>query len=162
MVRKLLLAAAGFLVLPAAVALAAATPEQKCEASKHKVTGGYQQCLHKAVAKSLKTGDALDVTKCESKFSGQWNKAESTGACIDLVPDPANIVPTLNEQVGDTTAMIAGATIPYCGDGAVNRIGELCDGAALDGEDCTTLGFSSGTLACHPSLCLFDAAGCVP
>jgi cysteine-rich repeat protein len=52
-----------------------------------------------------------------------------------------------------------------CGDGIVNGA-ELCDGANLDGQDCTTLGFQSGTLDCNAAgaanECTFDTTACVP
>ncbi|MFH2010352.1 MAG: hypothetical protein ABI333_27385, partial [bacterium] len=49
----------------------------------------------------------------------------------------------------DTTGCTGG---PSCGDGSVDTP-EVCDGANLDGQDCTTLGlgFTGGTLACNAS-----------
>jgi hypothetical protein len=48
---------------------------------------------------------------------------------------------------------------PVCGDGVIGA-GEACDGMLLGGEDCLSLGFASGTLACDAS-CAFDTSGCV-
>ena len=48
--------------------------------------------------------------------------------------------------------------IEFCNDGLVNTVGEQCDGADLGGNDCTTLGFGGGTLACDG--CSFDTTGC--
>ncbi|HEV8323216.1 MAG TPA: VCBS repeat-containing protein [Myxococcota bacterium] len=47
-----------------------------------------------------------------------------------------------------------------CGDGAIDP-GEDCDGAALNGNDCTSIGmdFTGGTLACAGD-CTFDTSGC--
>jgi cysteine-rich repeat protein len=45
-----------------------------------------------------------------------------------------------------------------CGDGHVDQ-GEDCDGANLAGNDCSTVGFQTGTLACAAS-CAFDTSGC--
>ncbi|MCA9705181.1 MAG: hypothetical protein KDK70_04935 [Myxococcales bacterium] len=45
-----------------------------------------------------------------------------------------------------------------CGDGDLDP-GEQCDGAQLDGQDCTTLGFDGGELACDED-CSFDASSC--
>ena len=42
-----------------------------------------------------------------------------------------------------------GPTEPYCGDGVINRIEELCDGDDLDGKTCHDLGFVSGDLLCN-------------
>jgi hypothetical protein len=44
-----------------------------------------------------------------------------------------------------------------CGDGLVSQ-GEQCDGTALAGQTCASLGFSSGDLACVQ--CHLDASGC--
>jgi len=48
---------------------------------------------------------------------------------------------------------------PRCGDGVINLPGEACDGAALGGESCESLGLGPGTLACSPT-CTFDTTGC--
>jgi hypothetical protein len=47
---------------------------------------------------------------------------------------------------------------PVCGDGQVNG-SEQCDGPNLGGQDCASLGYAGGTLACSP-LCQFDTSGC--
>jgi YVTN family beta-propeller protein len=47
---------------------------------------------------------------------------------------------------------------PGCGNGTIES-GEECDGATLDRQSCTSLGFSSGTLTCRP-LCEEDEANC--
>jgi hypothetical protein len=38
---------------------------------------------------------------------------------------------------------------------------EVCDGTDLDGEDCTTLGHTSGELACADDCTAFDETGCL-
>lgn len=45
-----------------------------------------------------------------------------------------------------------------CGNGEVDP-GEECDGANLGNADCTTLGMTSGTLACTAA-CTYDRSGC--
>ncbi len=48
-----------------------------------------------------------------------------------------------------------------CGDGVVDPgEGEECDGADLAGQDCASLGFAGGTLACSAG-CRFDTGYCV-
>jgi len=47
----------------------------------------------------------------------------------------------------------------YCGDGAID-FGEECDGNALGGETCLSLGYVSGILSCGND-CQFDESGCV-
>ena len=56
-------------------------------------------------------------------------------------------------------AALDGGELPECGDGSLNAVGEQCDGADLGGEDCATLGFSGGPLACDVS-CGFETSGC--
>ncbi len=47
-----------------------------------------------------------------------------------------------------------------CGNGIVDGANEICDGAALAGATCGSLGFAGGTLACAPSCAGFDSTGC--
>lgn len=47
-----------------------------------------------------------------------------------------------------------------CGDGVVSP-GEQCDGADLQGLDCTSLGLGTGTLGCDPMMCTFDTSMCM-
>jgi hypothetical protein len=47
-----------------------------------------------------------------------------------------------------------------CGDGMISP-GEQCDGADLQGFDCTSLGLSGGTLSCDPVTCTFDTSMCM-
>ncbi len=62
---------------------------------------------------------------------------------------------------GDCMNIDAGACASFCGDGILDAVnGEECDGAALDGETCETLGFHGGQLACA-SNCYFDRAACL-
>jgi hypothetical protein len=49
--------------------------------------------------------------------------------------------------------------VPGCGDGFVES-GESCDLTALNGQSCSTLGFSGGMLSCSAS-CVFDTSACV-
>jgi cysteine-rich repeat protein len=46
----------------------------------------------------------------------------------------------------------------FCGDALVGA-GEDCDGDDLAGNDCSTVGFQTGTLLCTPA-CAFDTSGC--
>ncbi|HEY4186195.1 MAG TPA: choice-of-anchor Q domain-containing protein [Polyangia bacterium] len=61
---------------------------------------------------------------------------------------------------GATTSGSGGARqTNTCGNGQIES-GESCDGSSLNGSSCTSLGFTSGTLACGPS-CAFDTSACV-
>jgi hypothetical protein len=52
------------------------------------------------------------------------------------------------------------ATInPVCGNGVVES-GEECDGSNLNGQSCSGLGFSGGTLSCN-SNCTFNTSQCI-
>ncbi len=57
----------------------------------------------------------------------------------------------------DTTGCNAA---PGCGNGIVDP-GEQCDGADLQGFDCTSFGFAGGVLTCDPVTCTFDTSGCM-
>ena len=48
---------------------------------------------------------------------------------------------------------------PTCGDDTAVGA-EACDGTDLSGEDCASLGFSGGTLACEIDCTAFDTSGC--
>ncbi|MBU1238764.1 hypothetical protein KKF84_05545 [Myxococcota bacterium] len=49
----------------------------------------------------------------------------------------------------------------FCGDGVINmEFGEECDGDELDEQDCETLGFYEGSVACTDS-CAFDTSQCM-
>jgi hypothetical protein len=62
-----------------------------------------------------------------------------------LAPDPTN-------DAGSDRALVT-----LCGDGNVSQ-GEQCDGDALAGATCASLGFASGALACKQ--CHFDTSPC--
>lgn len=51
------------------------------------------------------------------------------------------------------------ASVPICGDGAVNGAFEFCDGADLAGQTCDSLGFGPGGLSCTAS-CAFETSAC--
>ncbi len=48
---------------------------------------------------------------------------------------------------------------PNCGNDQIDS-GELCDGTDLNGKDCTTFGYSSGSLDCKNDCTGFDTSGC--
>jgi len=52
-----------------------------------------------------------------------------------------------------------GACAAVCGND-VKETGEVCDGTDLDGQDCTTQGFTTGTLACQGDCAAFDTSNC--
>lgn len=57
----------------------------------------------------------------------------------------------------DAASCISGS----CGDDAIQAAcGESCDGSALGGESCQSLGWGSGDLACQSSCSALDESGC--
>lgn len=63
-----------------------------------------------------------------------------------------------------TTAIVLRAlqtlsSLPYCGDGLINRPGEACDGGVPSGVTCESLGLGPGTLTCSPQ-CTLSTVGC--
>jgi hypothetical protein len=87
-------------------------------------------------------------------------------SCPKLDPPVAD--QTVTDQFGQhtltklKTGMLCTPASPgatYCGDGNINGV-EDCDGSALGGATCVTLGYGSGTLACAPG-CRYDVSGCI-
>lgn len=58
----------------------------------------------------------------------------------------------------DTAIAKANQNCDHCGDGVINP-GEECDGTALGGNTCESLGYTGGPLLCTPS-CHFDTRAC--
>ena len=137
----------------------AAASAARCEADKHKVSGGYYQCLEKAQASSIKSGQPLDTSRCDEKFLAKWQAADDAGQ--GLCPDDSTssaVQNLIQQQGGLLDGILAGDDVPSCGDDTINVAGEQCDGADLGGETCASLGFVSGTLSC--AACSFDTSGC--
>lgn len=139
------------------------TAEGKCEADKNKEAGKYALCRQNAEAKAIRRGEPPDYSRCDTKLLAKWANAEQMAinrgaSCIDSVTDGAiqSFVTAHSDAVA--TALDGGA-LPDCGDGSINVAGEQCDGIDLGGEDCTTLGFGGGTLACDGS-CALDTSSC--
>jgi len=160
MKKKFTTAISAAVVLVASAALAAPSTAEKCEASKNKAAGAYYACRERAAATAITKGGGPDFSKCTSKFGEKWDGAETAGAgmCPDNVAMSAEVEAFISGQATQAAAIVAGAAMPACGDGAVNTAGEHCDGSALDGYTCASFGFH-GTLACTPG-CDFDLSGC--
>ena len=136
---------------------AAPSEAQRCLAAKLKAVGKYDLCIFKAQAKAALDGMAADTAKCDSKFTEKWTKPDTKfGADC---PDAG--APTVAEEVDEHVQAVLdllGEDTASCGDGQID-VGEDCDGAALNGQTCTSLGFSGGTLTCDNS-CDFDTSAC--
>lgn len=90
------------------------------------------------------SGTSVNPTTSDSGSSG--DPGTTTGT------DPAS-----SSSSGDPTTATDGGG---CGDGVVSP-GEQCDGADLQGLDCTALGLGTGTLGCDPMMCTFDTSMCM-
>lgn len=151
------------MVLGALPAAAGPTPAQICEASKNKIAGKYLKCRQFASAKTA-SGGAGDAGKCSDVFELKWETAETKGEmnCPDNVSSAADMEAYLSGVASRAAVAITStAGLPSCGDGVVNQVGEQCDGSDLGTTTCTSLGHSSGALACTGG-CRFDASGCGP
>ena len=138
----------------------AVDPDVKCNADKVRETAKYYACRLKAESKAIKKGEAPDYTKCDSKYSAKWQKAESkaAGAC-PTESDEAAIQARMTDDADDIVTLLGGGTPASCGDG-VKNLTEDCDDLDLGGLTCEAVGFESGTLTCSPG-CGLDVSGCV-
>src|SRR5688572_16314030 len=81
-------------------------------------------------------------------------------ACTQDVDDPANFDPSQNMDSGGS-ADSAGDEGSTAGGAGMVSPGEQCDGANLQGFDCTSLGLGTGSLGCDPVTCTFDTSMCM-
>jgi cysteine-rich repeat protein len=65
-----------------------------------------------------------------------------------------------NTAPGDGCSEICRVESTSCGNDAI-ELGEECDGVDLNGRDCTSFGFSGGTLKCDGN-CTYDLSECTP
>lgn len=145
-------------------AQAGPSPQEICVAQKLTSQTAYLRCLYKADRRFVRTGDAgtRDTRRasCMEQFTREYGRAEQAYGAACPAPGLAADAEAFLTACEDTAvaATLLGA-FPTCGDGAINVIGELCDGADVGTTSCTGLGFASGTLACKPD-CTFDTSGC--
>ncbi len=92
--------------------------------------------------------ESLDAFTGISDPGGTWQ--------LDINDDAGGDGGTLNEWC--VRIDVSGVDTNVCGDGQ-RTFAEDCEGLDLAGEDCVTLGFDFGTLACDGA-CTFDTTGC--
>jgi hypothetical protein len=63
------------------------------------------------------------------------------------------------QDLAQVSEIIYSCTLISCGNGIIEP-GEQCEGTNLNGESCTSLGYTSGSLSCNGS-CQIDTTGCV-
>lgn len=94
---------AGLLLAAALVGRAEAlSPAQKCQAAKLKSTGKYLFCRLKADAKSVKTGQPSDYSKCDETVGGKFQDAEFQNA--GMCPTQGDINGVVNQVTADVAA----------------------------------------------------------
>ena len=114
---------------------------------------------------------ALDTAEC-FMFEGPCCEADGTPGCDDAectaavcAADPSCCTagwdgPCATAAFDQPACMDVGGSCPACADGAAEGA-EVCDGADLDGQDCTTVGFDDGSLACAGDCTDFDTSACI-
>src|SRR5262249_38542425 len=105
-------------------------------------------------------------------------RREATGAIRDTitcsrnsiiyivqVPSPSSFAPhsvVIKDSEGRSVSVWVQINVEdgpdVCGNGVIDP-GEQCDTSDLNGESCTTLGFTGGVLTCNSS-CAFDTSEC--
>jgi hypothetical protein len=83
-------------------------------------------------------------------------KCEAAGCVWDVTTD---ICKESTKVTPGTSPKLPGTPNAVCGNGIVEN-NEKCDGANLNGKDCTSLGFAGGTLKCKADCSDFDKSGC--
>jgi hypothetical protein len=139
-------------------AAAAIGDAEKCLAAKIKIVGKYEACRYKAEALAVTKEMLPDNTKCETKYSDSWQKAElKYGLDCPTDGDELSIHSDATTHV-DTIVTTLKNIPPGCGNNIIEG-GEACDGANLGGETCVTQGFDDGALACDVN-CMIDQSDC--
>jgi hypothetical protein len=99
-------------VLWSGSASAGPTAAQKCEAAKLGAAEKYSACRLGAEKKAVVKGVAPDYTKCDSKYTGAWAKAETkyTTACPTLL-DPNSVKAAITDSTDDLRSHLDGGPL---------------------------------------------------
>jgi hypothetical protein len=124
----------------------------KCKKGKCKCKGGRVKCGKKC----CEPGEACNDGTCGPACAA--GETDCDGICVDLDTDVQNCGACDNPCLVNEIC-VDGECVNLCGDGVVDP-GEECDGNDLGGNDCVSLGFSGGVLACTNG-CTFDTSGCI-
>lgn len=151
--------------LAGAAADAAPTPANLCSSAIELASSKFAACRLKAESTFSKTGKAdkrtADLAKCSTKYLSDFSKAQTRyGVNCPIVETKETFEAFLTQCTDDAALAADGATLPGCGNDAIDAAGEQCDGSDLGGASCTSLGFTSGTLGCTAG-CSFDTGACV-
>ena len=145
------------LVLGLSTNVQALDADVKCSSAKVKEAAKYSACLLKAESKAIKKGEVADFSKCDSKFSEKWQKAESkAGGECPTENDEAAIQAQVQQCADDLVAALAQCLEELATVGGacwfLGAIGQSCNAVCgalgLDYDEATnTYAGSSGTLA---------------
>ncbi|MEM9453984.1 MAG: hypothetical protein AAGF11_07380 [Myxococcota bacterium] len=108
-----------------------------------------------------------DISGC-GDFGGACCASNDTPGCDDMgcttavcAADPSCCRAAWSQGCADLAFSECPAICDNCGDGTINSPVEVCDGADVGMDDCSTQGFDGGVLACQPDCAAFDTAGCI-
>ena len=134
------------LLAAAAIAGAAGTPEQQCQAAKNKAAGADASCRGKAQAALATSGDVTKYTtalgKCDTKFTSAWqqaiNKATAAGAtCLDAPLTVGDFQPVIKKHTDNVATALGGGGLATCPvvleTGQATSFGPGSDGDLLKG-----------------------------
>lgn len=154
-----LTASAALALMLATTGQAAATPEQKCQASKNVAAGRYALCRLKAEKKLTLTNDATKynaaLVVCMTSLTKSWEKAEDVAAkkgatCSDVAFPVGQFALAIDGLADHVSAALGGAAAPAVCDNS-------CSGKA-DGTTCDAALDHGTTLICVNGAC----QACVP
>jgi len=136
------------LLLRAAIAQAAPTPEQKCQAGKNDAGGKYAACLAKAERAHVLNGDdakyADAVGKCEARLVAAWGKLEAAAQAAGTE------CPSTNDQT----------PIENFVDACVESVAVAVASGGTLGPDPVTCGTDLGTCTGSLATCSGDLTAC--
>ncbi len=91
-------------------------PAPKCESAKLTEAGKYAFCRLKADSKAIKKGVPADYSKCFSKFSEKWDRAEAkagSGICPSEGDDSSMAI-RITGDAAEIATLLAGGSVPPC------------------------------------------------
>jgi hypothetical protein len=95
-----------------AVALAGATPAEKCEAAKLSAAEKYAACRLGAEKTAVLKAVAPDYSKCDAKYTTAWGKAETKyGVACLTTGDQGPVQATITDDTDDLRAHLDGGPL---------------------------------------------------
>lgn len=106
-----------------------------------------------AVVLTMANGSLVDAVA--------WIDGDSpSGATWARLPDAGGTWATSFEPTPGAANAPGTPPVVECGDGVLDPLTELCDGAELGGRECLRWGFAGGSLACATSCQSYDFSNC--